>query len=73
MQSLSIVAQKYLRKCEDTYFILQNKYLRIYELTFGTKILSDDFESDFFLIRCHQVRPAEEGNCTRHAGLDFFP
>ena len=25
--SLGIVAQKYLRKCEDTYFILQNKYL----------------------------------------------
>ena len=27
--SLSIFAQKYLCKCEDTYFILQNKYLCI--------------------------------------------
>ena len=29
--SLSIFAQKYLHKCKDTYFILQNNYLRIYE------------------------------------------
>ena len=27
--SLNIFAQKYRRKCKDTYFILQNKYLRI--------------------------------------------
>ena len=27
---------------KDTYFILQNKYLRVYEDTFGTKILRDD-------------------------------
>ena len=40
--SLSIFAQKYLRKCEDTYFILQNKYLSIYKDSFGAKILSDD-------------------------------
>ena len=40
MQSLSIVAQKYLRKCEDTHFILQNKYLRIYEDNFGAMIAS---------------------------------
>ena len=39
--SLSIFAQKYLRKCKDTYFILQNKYLHIYEDTFGAKILRD--------------------------------
>ena len=26
-------AQKYLCKCKDTYFILKNKYLRIYEDT----------------------------------------
>ena len=32
----------YLRKCKDTYFILQNKYLRIYEDSFGAKILRDD-------------------------------
>ena len=29
--SLNIFAQKFLRKCKDTYFILQNKYLRIYK------------------------------------------
>ena len=28
---LSIFVQNYLHKCEDTYFILQNKYLRIYK------------------------------------------
>ena len=33
---------KYLRKCKDTYFILQNKYLHIYEDSFGVKILRDD-------------------------------
>ena len=36
------IISKYLRKCEDTYFILQKKYLRIYKDTFGTKILRDD-------------------------------
>ena len=37
--SLNIFAQKYLRKFEDTtYFILQNKYLHIYEDIFGAKI-----------------------------------
>ena len=43
--SLSIFAQKYLRKCEDTYFILQNKYLCIYKDSFGSgsKILRDDW------------------------------
>ena len=39
MQSLSIVAQKNLGKCEDTY--LTNKYLRrIYEDSFGAMIVS---------------------------------
>ena len=33
--SLSIFTQKYLRKCKDTFFILQNKFLRIYEDIFG--------------------------------------
>ena len=37
--SLRIFPQKYLRKCKDTYFILQNKYLRIYEDRFGVKVL----------------------------------
>ena len=37
--SLSIFAQKYLRKCKDTtYFILQNKHLPIHEDSFGAKI-----------------------------------
>ena len=36
--SLSIFAQKYLCKCERTYFILQNKHLCIYEDSFGAKI-----------------------------------
>ena len=41
--SLSILAQKYLDKCEDTYFILQKKYyLCIYKDSFGAKILWDD-------------------------------
>ena len=40
--SLSIFAQKYLCKCEDTYFILQNKYLCIHKDNFGGKILRDD-------------------------------
>ena len=40
--SLSIFAQKYLHKGKDTYFILQNKYLPIYEDSFGVKILRDD-------------------------------
>ena len=40
--SLSIFAQKYRCKCENTYFILQNKYLCIYEDSFGSMILRDD-------------------------------
>ena len=40
--SLSIFAQKYLCKCKDTYFILQNKYLCIHEDSFGAKIHRDD-------------------------------
>ena len=39
---LSIFAQEYLCKCENTYFILQKKYLCIYEDSFGMKILRDD-------------------------------
>ena len=39
--SLSIFAQKYLRKCKDIYIILQNKYLCIYEDNLGAKILAD--------------------------------
>ena len=40
--SLSSFAQNYLHKCKDTYFILQNKYLRIYKASFGAKIIRDD-------------------------------
>ena len=40
--SLSIFAQKYRCKCENTYSILQNENLCIYEASFGAKILRDD-------------------------------
>ena len=40
--SLSIFAQKYFCKCKDTYFILKNKSLCIYEDSFGAKVLTDD-------------------------------
>ena len=40
--SLIIFAQKYIGKCEDTYFILQNKFLCIYKDSLGAKILRDD-------------------------------
>ena len=39
--SLIIFAQRYLCKCKNTYIILQNKYLCIYEDSFGAKILRD--------------------------------
>ena len=38
----AIIFLKYLRKWEDTYFILQNKYLCIYNDSFGAKILRDE-------------------------------
>ena len=47
--SLSIFAQKYPRICEDTYFILQNNYLCIYENSFGAKILRDDCAHNYQL------------------------
>ena len=40
--SLSIFVQKDLRKCKDTYFVVQNKYLHIYKDSFGAKIFRDD-------------------------------
>ena len=40
--SQSFLAQRFLRKFEDNYFILQNKYLCFYKDTFGTKTLRDD-------------------------------
>ena len=41
---LSIFAQNYMHKCEDTYHILQNKpLLCIYEDSFGAKILRVGF------------------------------
>ena len=40
--SLSIFTQKYLCICEDTYLILQNKYLHIYDDSFRVKILTYD-------------------------------
>ena len=41
--SLSIFVQKDLRKCKDTYFVVQNKYLHIYKDSFGAKIFRDDW------------------------------
>ena len=49
--SLSIFAQKYLHKCEDTYFILQNKYLGIYEDTFG-----DDCDQNHDITKTIDIR-----------------
>ena len=40
--TLSIFPQINLPKCEEPYFILQNKYLHIYEDRFGATILRDD-------------------------------
>ena len=40
--SLSIFDQNFLCKCEDTFFILKNKYLPFCEDSFGAKILWDD-------------------------------
>ena len=37
-------------KCKDTYFILQNKYLRIDEDSFGAKILRNDCALDVSLL-----------------------
>ena len=55
-QSLSIFAQKFLRKCEDIRYILKNKYLCIYEDSFGAKIFRDDcatsVKKSFILMFC---------------------
>ena len=54
----------YLHKCEDTYFILQNKYLRIYEDSFRAKILRDNCA-----LRCidyqvdHKIHKSTYGLC----------
>ena len=53
---LSIFAHKYLYNCKDTYFILQNKNLYIYEDSFGAKILRDDC-TQFFLLLCFENKP----------------
>ena len=45
----AIFIQNYLRKREDTYSILQNKYLCIYEDSFGLKILRDDCARKVYL------------------------
>ena len=39
---LSIFTQKCLRKCKETYLILQKRFLRIYEDIFGAKIMRFD-------------------------------
>ena len=40
--SQSFFAQRFLRKFEDNYIILQNKYLRFYKDSSGVKIHRDD-------------------------------
>ena len=40
--SISFFTQKYLRESEDNNFILQNKYIRIYDDSFGAKVVKDD-------------------------------
>ena len=49
---LSTFTKKYLCKCKDAYFILQNKYVCINEDSFGAKILIDDcaFSENIFAI-----------------------
>ena len=51
----SIFTQTYLQKCEDIYFIFQNKYLCIYKHSFGAKILGDDcglnLSDQYFCVR----------------------
>ena len=44
-----IFTQKYLRKCEDTYFILRNKYLHMYEDSFGVKMLLKNKIQKYYL------------------------
>ena len=39
--SIGIITQKYLRKCKNTYSILQNKYHCIFEDSFGAKIVRE--------------------------------
>ena len=43
LSSLGVFAPKHLHKCKNSYFILQNKYLCIYEDSFGAKLHRDDF------------------------------
>lgn len=48
--ALSVFPQKCLRKCEDTYLILQNKYLCIFKHSFGAKILRPKLKKVFVYI-----------------------
>ena len=49
LSSLGVFAPKHLHKCKNTYLILQNKYLCIYEDSLGAKILGDDCALSFSL------------------------
>ena len=51
----------YLCKCKDTYSILQNKYLCIYEDSFGAKELRDDCAHG----TTFQFYTMEVGSCSR--------
>ena len=57
---LCVFAQKYLPKCKDTYFILQNKYLRIYADSLGAKVLEMIVHMQvrtcsFYALFCHKM------------------
>ena len=54
--SLSTFAQKYLPKCKDIYFILQNKHLHIYEDSFGAKIIKDDCALSVLYMVCKRIK-----------------
>ena len=47
---ISDLVRKYLRKYENTYFILQNKYLCINEDSFGAKIMHNATNSKKFRV-----------------------
>ena len=57
---LSIFAHKYLYNGKDTYFILQNKNLCIYEDSFGVVLEQRYLEMiapNFFLLLCFENKP----------------
>ena len=66
--SLSVFTTKYLRKCEDTYFIFKKKYLCFHKDNFGAKILRDDCTLYVGRLPIFRMVLSLEGNAGR-----FFP